>query len=97
MKGPTESCPQGGWREQNQVLSTESPWKGAKSSFHVIYTLFNNDKCLFFTNVSENITFGRFCENGSEWWTWVKMVKHKIFCLKRGCKGPRLPLVDIVS
>ena len=83
MKGPTESCQQGGWREQNLVL--------------VIYTLFDNDKCIFFTNVSENITFGRFCENGSELWTWVKMVKHKIFCLKRGCKGPRLPLVDRVS
>ena len=66
-KGPTESCPQGGWTEQNQVLSTESLWKGAKSSFHLIYTLINNDTCLFFTNVSENIIFGRFCENGSKW------------------------------
>ena len=67
LKGPTESCPQGGRRELNQVLSIKRPWKGAKSSFHLIYKLFNNDKCLLFTNVLENITFARFCENGSEW------------------------------
>ena len=35
-KGPTESCRQGGRREQNQVVSIEIHWKGAKSSFHVI-------------------------------------------------------------
>ena len=66
-KGPTESCRQGGRREQNQVVSIEIHWKGAKSSFHVIYTLLKNYKCFFFARVLKKVIFGRFCENGLEW------------------------------
>ena len=90
-KGPTESCPQGGWREQNPPLSIEKYCKGAKSSFYVIYTLLNNDKCLFFAKLSENVNVG------SKWVSMVNLVQNEIFCLKKGYNGPGLPEVDKVA
>ena len=57
-------------------MSIESHWKGANSIFHVIYTSFDDDKCLFFTNVSENVAFGRFVkivQNGELGTKWLNI------------------------